>query len=116
MSMGDLQALLRDERLRRRPIELLSLSACQSAEGDERSPLGMSGAAMKARAKSVLGTLWPVEDTAARVVMEGFYAALARDHMNKVKALQQAQRQAMRDPRFGHPFFWAPFVLVGNWL
>jgi CHAT domain-containing protein len=116
LSMNDLQALLRDERLRRKPIELLSLSACQSAEGDERSPLGISGAAMKARAKSVLGTLWPVEDTAARVVMEGFYGSLARDRLNKVRALQHAQREAMRDPRFGHPFFWAPFVLIGNWL
>jgi CHAT domain-containing protein len=116
LSMNDLQAMLRDERLRRKPIELLSLSACESAEGDDRSPLGISGAAMKARAKSVLGTLWPVEDTAARVVMEGFYGSLARERLNKVRALQHAQREAMRDPRFGHPFFWAPFVLIGNWL
>jgi CHAT domain-containing protein len=116
LSMRDLQSLLRDERFRRHPIELLSLSACQSAEGDDRSPLGISGAAVKARAKSVLGTLWPVEDEAARTVMERFYRNLSVEGTQKVKALQSAQAETMRDPRFAHPFFWAPFVLIGNWL
>jgi len=53
LSMRDLQSLLHGERFRRKPMELLTLSACQSAEGDDRSPLGISGAAVKARAKSV---------------------------------------------------------------
>jgi CHAT domain-containing protein len=113
--MRDLQSLLRSETFRRRPIELLSLSACQSAEGDDRSPLGISGAAVKARARSVLGTLWPVEDEAARAVMERFYAHLAHDAGGKAKALQSAQLETMRESRFAHPFFWAPFVLIGNW-
>jgi CHAT domain-containing protein len=116
LSMRDLQSLLRDERFRRHPIELLSLSACQSAEGDDRSPLGISGAAVKARAKSVLGTLWPVEDDSARTVMEKFYRHLEVDGTNKVDALRRAQSETMRDPRYAHPFFWAPFVLIGNWL
>ena len=115
LRLRDLQSLLRDERFRRRPIELLSLSACQSAEGDDRSPLGISGAAVKARAKSVLGTLWPVEDNSARIVMESFYRHLEREGASKARALQEAQVETLHDARFAHPFFWAPFVLIGNW-
>jgi CHAT domain-containing protein len=116
LTMQGLQSLLREERFRRNPIELLSLSACQTAEGDDRSPLGISGAAVKARAKSVLGTLWPVEDAAARIVMEKFYANIAREHIDKVTALQRAQVETLKRSEFSHPFYWAPFVLIGNWL
>ena len=65
LTLDDLQAVLRSEKFQNNPVELLSLSACETAEGDDRSPLGISGAAIKARAKSVLGTLWPVDDRAA---------------------------------------------------
>jgi CHAT domain-containing protein len=116
ITMGKLQALLQNEGFRRNPIEILSLSACQTAEGDDRSPLGISGAAVKARAKSVLGTLWPVEDNSARFVMESFYGNLTRDHMSKARALQRAQLELLRRRETSHPFFWAPYVLIGNWL
>jgi len=116
LTMNSLQSLLKSERFRKNPIELLSLSACETAEGDDRSPLGISGAAIKARAKSVLGTLWPVEDNAARMVMERFYQTLTSAHPSKARALQQAQIELIRKREFSHPFFWAPFVLIGNWL
>lgn len=116
LSMNSLQSLLQAERFHKTPIELLSLSACQTAEGNDRAPLGMSGAAIKARAKSVLGTLWPVDDEAARQVMEGTYGAITKMHMSKTEALRQAQLQLLRQPASSHPFYWAPFVLVGNWL
>ena len=115
LTLDSLQSLLQSERFRKNPIELLSLSACETAEGDDRSPLGISGAAMKARAKSVLGTLWPVEDTAARNVMEKFYGGLAVTHLSKAEALRQAQIELIHNDDFKHPFFWAPFVLIGNW-
>ncbi len=116
VSLEDLQSLLKSDRYRQQPIELLSLSACETAEGNERSPLGMAGAAMKARAKSVLGTLWPVEDDAARAVMESFYTRLEGERITKAEALREAQLTLIHDPRTANPFFWAPFVLVGNWL
>ena len=116
LTMNDLQSLLKSERFRKNPIELLTLSACETAEGDERSPLGISGAAIKARAKSVLGTLWPVEDNAARTVMEKFYQTLVTTRPSKARALQQAQLDLISTPEFSHPFYWAPFVLIGNWL
>lgn len=115
LSMDALQVMLRAEKFQKNPIELLSLSACQTAEGNDRSPLGISGAAIKARAKSVLGTLWPVEDNAARSIMESLYSGLTVGKLSKTEALRQAQINLIRSPETAHPFFWAPFVLIGNW-
>lgn len=114
LTMNGLQALLRAEKFQKNPIELLSLSACQTAEGNDRSPLGFSGAAIRARAKSVLGTLWPVEDNAARHIMESLYRGLA-DGLSKTEALRRAQLALLRQGDSEHPFYWAPFVLIGNW-
>jgi CHAT domain-containing protein len=114
LTLDDLQAVLRSEKFQNNPIELLSLSACETAEGDDRSPLGISGAAIKARAKSVLGTLWPVDDNAARAVMESFYAGL-ESGKPKAQALREAQLTIMKNKDSAHPFYWAPFVLIGNW-
>lgn len=116
LSMNGLQSLLQAERFHKNPIELLSLSACQTAEGNDRAPLGMSGAAIKARAKSVLGTLWPVDDEAARQVMERLYSGISKGRLTKTEALRQAQLELLKHPESKHPFYWAPFVLVGNWL
>lgn len=116
LTMDGLQSLLKSDHFRKNPIELLTLSACETAEGDDRSPLGISGASMKARAKSVLGTLWPVEDNAARNVMENFYSGLTAARLSKAEALRRAQLKLIRSDEFAHPFFWAPFVLIGNWL
>ena len=116
VTMDGLQTLLRSESLQKNPIELLTLSACETAEGDDRSPLGMSGAALKARANTVLGSLWPVSDQAAKVMMSIFYQGLSGEGITKVKALQKAQRQLIDSADMQHPFFWAPFILIGNWL
>jgi CHAT domain-containing protein len=116
LKLDTLQSLLNADEFRKHPIELLSLSACETAEGDERSPLGLSGAALKARAKSVLGTLWPVEDTSARKAMELFYSGLVMTQLSKAEALRQSQIELLKTNEFSHPMFWAPFVLVGNWL
>lgn len=115
LDMNGLQSLLRADKVRESPVELLTLSACETAEGNERSPLGIAGAAMKARARSILGTLWPVEDRAARTLMESFYRRLVVEGVTKADALRLAQRELLGINQFAHPFFWAPFTLVGNW-
>ncbi|MBL8343903.1 MAG: CHAT domain-containing protein [Rubrivivax sp.] len=115
LTLDGLQSLLRDERPRDSPIELLTLSACQTAEGDDRAPLGMSGTALKARARTVLGTLWPVADEAAQQVMEGFYRHLAEGRLSRAAALRDAQLALLARPGRSHPFFWAPFALIGDW-
>jgi CHAT domain-containing protein len=94
-------------------IDLLTLSACDTSTGDDRAPLGFAGAAIKAHARSVIGTLWAVNDTATQQFMESFYTALSRK--GKASSLTQAQRTMIESPRFGHPYYWAPFVLTGDW-
>jgi CHAT domain-containing protein len=115
LSMDGLQRLLRSEKLRQQPIELLTLSACQTAEGDDRAPLGLSGAALKARAHSALGTLWPVSDEAAMRLMSRFYDRLGTTGMSKAQVLRSVQQSMLAEPAFTHPFYWAAFILVGSW-
>lgn len=100
---------------RRRPIELLVLSACQTAEGDNRAALGLAGMAVRAGARSTIATLWQLSDDAAPRLMERFYQELATG-VTKAEALRQAQLSLLNDPAFERPFFWSPLVLVGNWL
>jgi CHAT domain-containing protein len=95
---------------------LLTLSACQTAEGDERAALGLSGTAIRAGARSVLGSLWTVSDEATREILVEFYRALAQPGTSKVDALQRAQRKLLSDPRFAHPYYWSAFTLISNWL
>jgi CHAT domain-containing protein len=116
IDMDRLERLLKSERFQQQPVELLTLSACQTAEGDDRAPLGISGIALKARVRSALGSLWPVSDEAASKLMAEFYGALAQPGASKVQALRQAQLSLLRDPKLARPFFWSPFILVGNWL
>lgn len=115
IKMNDLQKILDTGRAKKQHIRLLTLSACQTAEGSEAAPIGISGAAIKARARSVLGTLWPVEDSSAQTFMKLFYKGVAENALSKAAAVQQAQVAMIRSPELNHPFFWAPFTLIGNW-
>ena len=105
------------ERSQTNPIELLVLSACQTAEGDNRAALGLAGLAVRSGARSTLATLWSVQDQSTAVLMTEFYQALLQQSgINKAEGLRQAQLALLKDPRYQHPFYWSPFVLVGNWL
>ncbi|TVP60836.1 MAG: CHAT domain-containing protein [Nodularia sp. (in: Bacteria)] len=97
-------------------IELLVLSACDTATGDDRAVLGLAGLAVKSGARSTIATLWPVKDRAAKILMTLFYEQLRQSHITKAEALRQAQINLIRQTDFDHPFFWSAFVLVGNWL
>jgi len=110
---GLLQARAQNQR---QPIELLVLSACQTAAGDNRAALGLAGVAVRSGARSTLATLWSVDDQSTSSFMIEFYQALAQPQVTKAKALRQAQLALLKQPEFKHPYFWAPFVLVGNWL
>ncbi|WP_019507703.1 CHAT domain-containing protein [Pleurocapsa sp. PCC 7319] len=112
--------LLRAGNLKRsQPIELLVLSACNTAEGDSQAILGLAGVAVRAGARSTLATLWGANDEATANLMGKFYNNLANDvQISKARALRQAQLDllAEEDSQYRHPYYWAPFVLVGNWL
>ena len=115
-SMDRLEALMGTAKFRDDPVELLTLSACQTAAGDERAALGLAGIAIKAGARSALATLWYINDQASSVLVSRFYDKLKIDKLSKAKALQQAQLSLMKDKRYQHPSYWSPFLLIGNWL
>ncbi|NEP00978.1 MAG: CHAT domain-containing protein [Symploca sp. SIO2E9] len=99
------------------PIELLVLSACQTATGDKKAALGLAGLAVRSGARSTLATLWQVKDESTAGLMVKFYQQLAQEQeITKAKALRNAQLELLKQPQYQHPFYWAPFVLVGNWL
>ncbi len=116
LNMNQLESMIKPKQLAAHPVELIVLSACQTAEGDDRSPLGLTGMALKSGARSGLGSLWPVSDNAVRKLLPDFYAHLKKPQNSKAKALQQAQLDLMQQEDYSHPFFWSPFILVGNWL
>ena len=100
-------------------IELLVLSACETASGDDRAALGLAGIAVRSGARSTLATLWQVNDKGTSLLMSDVYRLLAETKQTKAQVLRQAQLNLMTDeenPQYHHPYFWAPFVLVGNWL
>ncbi len=110
-------ALGTGDNTRTTPIELLVLSACETAIGDDRAPLGLAGIALKSGARSTVASLWQVNDNATSLLMQRFYQAVATRQVTKAVALQQAQRSILDDSQFRrHPYYWAPFVLIGNWL
>ncbi len=99
---------------KQQPIELLVLSACETASGDSRAALGLAGAAIRSGARSTAATLWQVNDESTAIFMTEFYRQLAAKS-TKAQALRNAQLTLLRNREYQNPYFWAPFVLVGNW-
>jgi CHAT domain-containing protein len=116
LSMDRLEGYMASTTYRERPVELLTLSACQTAVGDDKAALGLGGVAVKAGARSALATLWYINDQASSLLITDFYANLKNSDVSKARALQEAQLDLLDDPRFNHPSYWAPFLLIGNWL
>jgi len=110
----DLMDMIQATRYRREPLDLLTLSACETASGDSQAFLGLAGVAIKAGAKSTLATLWEINDMVTARIIQEFYRNLNTHGMSKAKALQQAQLTIMAEHK--HPYYWAPFLLIGNWL
>ncbi len=97
-------------------IELLVLSACETASGDKWAALGLAGMAVQAGARSTLATLWSVNDHSTSKLMSDFYHELADKKLPKADAVRQAQLSLLHNSWYKHPFYWAPYVLLGNWL
>src|SRR5581483_1951004 len=103
-------------RFREEPLALLTLSACETAAGDDRAALGLAGVAIKAGARSALATLWSINDESSTVLVTEFYRHLRDPSLSKAAALQRAQRNMLSHPIYRHPAYWAPFLLLNNWL
>ena len=123
------------------PVDLLVLSACETALGDEEAELGFAGLALQAGVKSALASLWYVSDLGTLALMGEFYDRLD-DTLIKAEALRQTQLRMLTGEvmvedghiklsngehlslpadfprgnfRFSHPYFWSSFTLIGNW-
>jgi len=117
INVNQLDNLLQaQDQSRSSAIELLVLSACETAAGDRRAALGLAGIAVQAGARSTLSTLWSIDDAATAELMNQFYSELAKAEVTKAEALRRAQRAILKVRRYNHPIYWAPYVLVGNWL
>jgi CHAT domain-containing protein len=116
LTMDDLERSIKFGERRDKALELLILSACETASGDDRAALGLAGVALKAGARSALATLWYISDKAAGELIVDFYRGVQSGTLSKAHALQGAQRAMAADPRYAHPAYWAPFLLIGNWL
>jgi len=103
-------------RFRENPLELLTLSACETAVGDDRAALGLAGIAVRAGARSALATLWSIYDEATSILIAEFYRQLLDPSMSRGIALQHAQLKLLNNPRYEHPAYWSPFLLINNWL
>jgi CHAT domain-containing protein len=97
------------------PLDLLVLSACRTAAGDDRAALGLAGVAVQAGARSALASLWYVSDEASAALMADFYRRLKEGKAGKAESLREAQQALLRDPKYRHPSYWAPYLLIGNW-
>ena len=116
LTLDRLESAIKLTERRDSALELLVLSACQTAAGDDRAALGLAGVAIKAGARSAVASLWYVNDVATAQLFRNFYAELQGSAVSKAQALRQAQLQVKGDIRLHHPAFWSPFLLIGNWL
>jgi CHAT domain-containing protein len=113
LTMDGLQTALgkRDD-----PLDLLVLSACSTAAGDDRAALGLAGVAVQSGAKSALASLWSISDEATASLMGTFYKSRKAGGESKAQSLRGAQLALLRSADYQHPSYWAPYLLIGNWL
>ncbi|GAB1542078.1 hypothetical protein NUACC21_47520 [Scytonema sp. NUACC21] len=118
INVTDFDLLLRRrDETRSEAVELLVLSACQTAAGDNRATLGLAGAAVRAGARSTLASLWNVGDRSTAILIGEFYRELVSAKVTKAEALRRAQVTLLQKyPNYSRPGYWAAYVLVGNWL
>lgn len=101
-----------------RRMQLVTLSACETAIGSDKPGLEWESMAKAFSLAmegppSIVATLWPVADESTRDFMISFYGYLKT--MSKSEALRRAQSDLIHSSKYSHPFFWAPFILIGEW-
>jgi CHAT domain-containing protein len=117
MTMDRLEEYVGLLRFREDPLALITMSACETAAGDDRAALGLAGVAIKAGARSALASLWFLDDQASSELVTEFYQQLHDDSVaSTAMALQRAQIRFLEHPEYNHPAYWAAFLLLNNWL
>ncbi|MEH2289125.1 CHAT domain-containing protein [Nostoc sp.] len=101
---------------RKQKIDLLVLSACQTATGNDQEVMGIAGTIVQAGASSAIASLWDLDDEASVPFIKAFYQHLGQPNISRAEALRLAQQSLLKNPKYDHPRYWAPYVLVGSWL
>ncbi|WP_337187625.1 CHAT domain-containing protein [Phenylobacterium sp.] len=113
--LSELRQILSANRTRGDELDLLVLSACETAVGDDEASMGLAGAAVQAGAKSAIASLWPVNDAGTAELMKTFYG-LYREGRSKSQALREAQLALIGGGgENAAPGIWAAFTLLGAW-
>lgn len=112
LSLEKLEQFLQN---RKAPLNLLTLSACQTAVGNDRAIFGIAGVAIRTNISSVLGTFWFVNDSTTAQLMINFYRNL-NNQFSPLESLRQAQLQLIQStsspqPQF-HPRFWSSYLFL----
>ncbi|EDX72228.1 tetratricopeptide repeat domain protein, partial [Coleofasciculus chthonoplastes PCC 7420] len=122
LTLKDLETTIRHLSQGSNSVDLLALTACQTAVGDDRAALGLAGIAVQSGVKTALASLWFIPDASTKTLVTDFYQNWSHSSMSKAQALSLAQRkliQAQNSPeindQYAHPAYWAPFILIGNW-
>lgn len=120
LSMSEIRKLVKGNESSKVPqLELLVLSACESAKGDKRAALGLAGSAIQAGARSTIASQWVINDRSQADLMIKFYQEL-KDGKSKAEALRQAQLSILQsntlNTKFSNPYYWAMNILIGSWL
>jgi CHAT domain-containing protein len=116
LTMEELRETIGARQYKDEPVELLVLSACETAAGDDRAALGLAGVALQAGARTAVATLWFINDQSTADMVSEFYRQLENPSISKAEALRASQLFLLEQPQFRHPSYWAPFLLIGNWL
>jgi len=123
LTLEDLENTIRSVSSKPNSGELLALTACETAVGDDRAALGLAGIAVRAGVSSALASLWSIDDASTPELVREFYTHLSKPGVSKAQALQAAQRKLIDAKKkdeinnsYVHPYYWAPFILIGNWL
>jgi CHAT domain-containing protein len=117
INVKQFDSILRSQdQTKQEAVELLFLSACQTATGDNRAALGLAGAAVRSGARSTLASLWHIDDQSTALFVGAFYQHLKGSKITKAEALRHAQLTLLQHPNYHAPSFWSAYVLIGNWL
>ena len=117
LTITELDTAIRSVRRSAVAVDLLALTACQTAVGDDRAALGLAGVAVQAGVRSALASLWSIDDAATVTFVTKFYTSWHDEGLSKAEALRTAQQTLISTGgEYAHPAYWAPFILIGNWL
>ncbi|MEH2179155.1 CHAT domain-containing protein [Nostoc sp.] len=126
LTISQLENSLRNLNSKSDSVELLTLTACETAVGDDRATLGLAGVALQVGVKTAIASLWSVTDQSTSELVKTFYTNYRNTSMSIAEALQTAQIRMIHAKKlppsegvntmYDHPAYWAPMVAIGNWL